>query len=161
MARAIGRHGSLGLLAVVIAAVLLWTACPPRAAPREYRLDASITGIQFEAAGHTLILVVQQECPACGLSMPFYQRLTEQSTPDVQVVVAAPERNVDIEGYLRRHGVNPDAIVLLGPEGAEALPVSVTPTLLLADSRGVVQHAWVGMMSRDAQEDLVNVLFGE
>ena len=162
MAGALTRRGSrarvLSVAPGLALCVILNAGCSPEARS-EFGLDPTKTGIEFAAASYTLILVVQQECPTCAASMPFYRRITDRANGDVQVVVAAPARNVGIRRYLGAHGVEPDSIVLLGPEGNEALPVSMTPTLLLTDSSGRVLHAWVGKLSREAEEDLLVGLF--
>ena len=163
MAGALTRRGGWGRASSVAPGlalcVILNAGCSPEDRS-EFRLDPTTTGIEFAAASHTLVLVVQQECPACAASMPFYRRITDRVDGDVQVVVAAPARNVGIRDYLGAHGVEPDSIVLLGPEGNGALPVSMTPTLLLTDSSGRVLHAWVGKLSGETEEDLLVGLFG-
>ena len=44
-----------------------------------FRLDATAIGVDFRAARRTLILAIQEDCPACAASMPFYRQLTERA----------------------------------------------------------------------------------
>ena len=141
---------------VLVGVLVVPHVLPERHANREPRIDATI-GIDFGAAPRTLILVLQEGCPACAISMPFYRSVVERAPADVQIVVAAPEDNVGIDAYLTRHGVMPDAVVLVGRDG---VPASSTPTLLLANSSGLVTHAWVGVLSPAFEEDVLAALFG-
>ena len=84
--------------------------------------------------------------------MPFYRLIAARATADVQVVVAAPVRDAAIDQCLLEHGVEPDVIAC---RSDDVLPVSGTPTLLLADSAGLVKHAWVSVLSPVAEEDLL------
>lgn len=89
--------------------------------------------------------------------MPFYRELTGRADSDVRVVVAVPPRDVEIERYLSAHGVEPDAVV---HRVADTLPVSATPTLLLVNAAGFVEHFWIGVLSSAAEQDLLTGLFG-
>ena len=142
----------------VVVGVRQWTAFRPPLAEDGFRLDAAVSGIDFSRAARTLILAIRQDCPACSASMPFYRRLTQRATTDVQVVVAVPPQDVEIEGYLSAHGVDPDAVVR---RSRETLPVSATPTLLLVNAAGFVEHFWIGLLSPAAEEDLLTGLVGE
>ena len=155
-----GVVGALAVAGVVLAvgvAVGIREGQSSRPAEDGFRLDAAVTGIDFGAAPRTLILAIQQDCPACAASMPFYRRLTDRVTTDVQVVVAAGLGDVEIERYLSAYGIEPDAVVR---RSSDTLPVSVTPTLLLVDATGLVEHFWVGLLSAPAEQDLLTGLFG-
>lgn len=156
------RWGVAGLVGVVLAAGLIigirhGDSRSVGNARNGFRLDSAAIGVDFGAARRTLILAIQQDCPACAASMPFYRRLTGRATSDVRVVVAAPPGDVQIEQYLSAHGVEPDAVV---HQGSDTLPVSVTPTLLLVDAAGFVEHFWIGVLSSAAREDLLKGVFG-
>lgn len=157
-----GRWGVASAIGVVSAVALMiashhWNSRSVGDARTAFRLDAASIGIEFGAARRTLILAIQQDCPACTASMAFYRQLTDRATSDVRVVVAAPRENVQINEYLSTHGVEPDVVV---HQASDTLPVSVTPTLLLVDAAGFVEHFWVGVLSSDAEEDLLTGLFG-
>ena len=101
--------------------------------------------------------MLQSECGYCQQSIPFYRRLLEHDTADVQIVVAAPPHDTGIEDYLASEWVNPDAVVFV--EGG-VLPVSGTPTLLLVDSEGLVTHAWIGLLDAGREAEVIDALFG-
>ena len=121
----------------------------------DVRMDESL-GIDFSTRPQTLLMVLDSECPFCQDSMPFYRRLTGQDTPETQIVVIAPTSDTRIEEYLASEGVAPDAIVLTDND---RLPVPGTPTLLLADSNGVVTHSWVGRLGPDSETAVTEAVF--
>ena len=141
---------------VLVSVLMVRYVLPVRHPSRDIRIDETV-GIDFGAAPRTLVLVLQEGCPACTSSMPFYRLVAERAPGDVQIVVTAPEDNAGIDVYLSSHDVVPDAVVLFG---SGELPVSSTPTVLLADSGGLVTHAWVGVLSAAFQDDLLAVLSG-
>ena len=120
-------------------------------------IEESLTGIDFSVAPRTLIIALQTDCQFCQESMPFYRRLLERDTSDVQMVVAAPSTDRGIGDYLASENIVPDSIVFVGPT---SLPVSGTPTLLLADPEGVVTHLWLGQMAVESEAEIFEVLFG-
>lgn len=121
------------------------------------RLDAEATGIDFSVESKTLLMVLRSDCGFCQESMPFYRRLLERDTSNVQVIVAAPPYDAGIGDYLASEEVNPDSVVFVN---AGVLPVSGTPTLLVVDAEGLVTHAWVGLLNADREEEVFNALFG-
>lgn len=118
------------------------------------QIDAS-AGIHFDLAQRTLILVLQSDCPFCQQSLPFYERLARRDRTGVQVVVAAPLGDDEIENQVS--SIEPDSVVLVAPA---SLPVSSTPTLLLVDKEGLVKSVWVGLLDPERQEEVVQTVFG-
>ena len=86
-------------------------------------------------------MAIQEGCPACEESLPFYRRVTVQDTKedDVQIVVAVPDHNTGIAVYLESHQIEPDAVVFL--TGPHQLPTSAAPNHLGGiASRSVPTH---------------------
>ena len=119
-------------------------------------LDGTLLGVDFTAAERTVIMFVQQECPACEESLPFYRRLMNRDTDKVQVLFAAPDREVEIEAYLASSGIVPDGVFLVQ---AGQFPATATPTILIVDTGGVVTPAWVGRLSPDGEAGVFGELF--
>lgn len=139
--------GTAGLCAVV------WLRADPG-----IRLDAERLGIDFDAAPHTLILVLQEGCPGCAVSMPFYRRILDRSVSEMLVVVAAPKRDPPIRPYLASQEVVPDAVI---GASRDDLPVPMTPSVVLVDSSGLVLHVWVGVLSSALEEEVLAVARGD
>lgn len=129
---------------------------PLAAALLNSEIDPAPVGLDFGVAERTAIVFVQQECPACIESLPFYQRLTDRDTDSVQIVFAAPRHNTNIESYLLSHDIIPDRVVLVGPG---QLPAAATPTLMLVDPAGSVTHSWVGWLSDEVEREVLDALF--
>ena len=148
------------LVGVVALFVIVGRSLPPEVPTLdvvEQHLDPSIVDVDFATAEATLIMVLRSDCPYCQESMPFYRRLLERNTADLQVVVAAPTRDTGINDYLASEGVNPDSVVLV-EEGA--LPVPGTPTLLLVDGEGLVTHAWIRLLNAEREEEVIEAVLG-
>ena len=122
----------------------------------DVRLSESI-GIDFNAAASTLVMVLSQDCVFCSESMPFYRRLLNQDTSDVQIVVAAPPHETGIADYLASEGVMPDSLVFAG---SDVLPVRGTPTLLYVNGEGSVTHVWIGLLSAQRETEVIETVFG-
>lgn len=120
----------------------------------DFRLDAS-TGIDFSAAERTLVAVLRSDCPFCDQSKPFYRRLASGDRTGVRIVVVARRGDAEIDSY--RPVLEPDSVVFVGPG---VLPVSGTPTLLLVDRQGVVEAAWIGLLGREREDEVLAAVFG-
>ena len=120
-------------------------------------MDTAATGIDYSAGDRNLVMALQSDCPFCQESMPFYRRLLERDTADVQIVVVAPPQDTNINDYLASEGVYPDSIVFVAPG---VLPVSGTPTLLLVNGEGLVTRAWIGVLSPEREAEVIDALFG-
>ena len=140
-------------LGVIGARVFDSPASVAPAGPSEVQLDASAIGIDFSAADRTFVMVIQSDCPYCEESLAFYEGLPRSAA--VQVVIAAPAGDAEIEKY--RAAIEPDSVVFVEPG---VMPVSSTPTLLLADRRGIVESAWVGLLDASREEQVMSAVFG-
>ena len=119
---------------------------------------SAVDGIDWTAAEHTLVLSLDSECVFCTESTPFYRRVQEYDTADVQVVVVAPFYDLGMNDYLAAQSLRPDEVVMVTE--LSTLPESGTPTLLLVDRDGLVTHAWIGLLSSDREEEVLAAVFG-
>jgi len=150
------------VVAIVVGLVLVAVVVSPFLAgddrptiPIDVRLDIDV---DFVSHSRTLVMALDSECVFCAESMPFYRRLVGIARPSVQIVVAALPSDTGIKAYLASEGLKPDDIVFVS-EG-DVLPVTGTPTLLLADHNGVVTHAWVGLLSAAGEAEVVTYVGG-
>ena len=105
----------------------------------------------------TILIFVSSTCRYCNDSMPFYQRLETKVSAHmgrVRLVFASREPVEITQRYLRLHGVESEAISILG----NTVPLSGTPTLLLADDQGVVKHGWLGRLTSDQEEMVLKIV---
>ncbi len=146
----------LAMAALVVLAVAYWPELPTEPESFDVRIDES-TGIDPANASKTLIMALDSGCEFCQESMPFYRRLLEHDTLDVQIVVAALPYDTGIRDYLASESVSPDSVVFVE---SGLLPVSSTPALLLVDTEGLVTGAWIGLLNADREREVFDALFG-
>ncbi len=146
---------AVGVALLVILGLRFFSPSPPELSPPDtitgVYVDESL-GIDFQQAKTTLVLALREGCPACEASIPFYQRLTGSDVPDVQVVVAVQAHETEIASYLASREIKPDSVVFL--TDPYQLPIVATPTLILVDQDRLVTHTWIGLLSRDAEEEV-------
>ena len=83
--------------------------------------------------------------------MPFYRRLHDslKNRHLVQVVAVSPEDTDVTEKYLQSHQVDVEKVAK-----DQGTPKS-TPTLLLVDSGGVIQHVWLGQQDEVGEKSIL------
>ena len=147
------------LLGVFLIGVLAVNYLPrvlaPEPMPADVRLDGATIGVDFSASDRTLLLILQQDCPFCHASLPFYRTLTAQDT-SVPIVAVAPAYDTGIQAYLDAASVSPDAVRFV--DDNQTLLVTGTPTLLLVDSTGLVTHAWLGQLDAERETEVLRLL---
>jgi hypothetical protein len=145
---------------VIVSALALWFR-PVMLAPEardESRAEIVPRMLGGNLADKNFVIVVQTSCGYCSDSMPLYRKMARVSRAAKgrsKLIVAAPEHDAAIGAYLAQHDLEPDAIIN-APRGA--LPVTVTPTILLVDKTGRVEHRWEGMLSESEGEGVVGQL---
>ncbi len=110
--------------------------------------------IDWKQNRQTLILAISSTCHFCTESAPFYRRLTE-IRGKTRLVAILPQPVQDGKEYLKRLGVSVDQIK---QASLDQIGVRGTPTLLLVDSSGVVERAWMGKLNRDQEQAVLDVL---
>jgi hypothetical protein len=102
-----------------------------------------------------VVLVLRSDCPYCRASMAFYKRigdLSRVSGSRLAVHVASTEDSDSIRGYLSKEGVSVDSVF---SASMASLGVTGTPTILLANSTGVIKDEYVGMLTGSQEEQLL------
>jgi len=154
-------------VAIAILAISLLVSCAwkfilkPNAAPLslsvpvDTRID--LTGFDFHVSAETLVLVLQKDCQFCSRSAPFYKRLLEQysGNPNLRIVAALPHSPEVSRRYLA-------SLELFVTDVREVelaeVKVPATPTLLLLNNEGRVKASWVGMLSREREEEVIQII---
>jgi Redoxin len=119
---------------------------------------APSVGVNYAAAGKTLLMVVRSGCSFCTESMPFYRKLkTEASAKGVKIVALTSDPLSTFRPYVASQGVDADDVISIDPR---ALKVRATPTLLLVDSGGKITSIWMGRLKEAEENGLVAALGG-
>jgi hypothetical protein len=152
------------LLGVIITNRYLLTAPPKPEAVEGARIKTgmklSLSGVIWDKADKTLLLVLSTNCRFCTESALFYQRLAQQKTGHmgVRLIAVLPQSVSESEKYLNDHGVFVDEVT-------QAVPTTVyaraTPTLILVDRTGSVVESWVGKLPPEKEFEVMRRLWGE
>jgi hypothetical protein len=155
----IAANIAIVLVAIVIVVNLLW----PRIRPKQ-TLSAppvgskvSLSGVNWEKNGTTLLMVLQEGCRYCEESAPFYHRLHDQrSGPQPRMVAVIPGEKAETVRYLTDHGVLADDVI---NTSLDDVKVAATPTLLLVDQSGHVKGSWVGKLDESREKEVIQRAF--
>ena len=117
----------------------------------------SLPGIDWTKSDRTLLLALSTTCHFCTESAPFYQNLQSHKPANLRLIAVFPQSVEDSESYLEKLGVVVSEVV---QAQLNSLNVSGTPTLILIDKEGIVQNSWVGKLSNDEAEKVINQING-
>ena len=118
--------------------------------------NVDLPGVDWSQKPKTLVLALKKGCRFCTESASFYKRLTEISqTKNVRLIAVLPTRIEESKGYLGELGLND---LEVRQSALHSLQVGGTPTLILTDGNGTVTDFWIGMLSADKEEEVINKL---
>jgi len=112
----------------------------------------SLPGAQLPRGRDSLLLVVSTQCHFCRESLPFYRELAAKSRGRLNLIAVLPQSQNEARKFLSDAGVQVDQVITATPG---ALGVRGTPTVLLVDGSGKVQHAWIGRLDDSGQKNLL------
>jgi|HubBroStandDraft_1064217.scaffolds.fasta_scaffold66944_2 hypothetical protein len=117
---------------------------------------APLQGYNWNSYQKTLVIAIRTGCPYCDASLPFYRELGEQERSNMlhAHVLAVMPNDASSGGRLLRKG----DVEIQGIFGQrlEALKVSGTPTVLLIDSSGRIERAWIGQLTPMGEKDVIS-----
>lgn len=134
------------------------------AVPDELRLMSLASGDTLAPASPgvpTVYLIFQSTCPACERNLPAWRRLLE-AVPGARALALGLEEAGTALDYVRAN--LPEALAVDAVDRnafVRRLQVSVVPTTLAVDDRGVLTRRVDGVLSADAVEALVPALESE
>jgi thioredoxin-related protein len=157
-------------IAIVVVAVLLCVvlvknhlisrSSPPTNGLEENNQNAlqtgaklSISEIDWEHNGQTLLLVLSTTCHFCSESAPFYQRIVKELGDNTRLVAVLPQSVNDSRDYLNSLGVSVDEVKQIS---FSSINVKGTPTLMLVNSKGIVINEWVGRLPSDQEAEVLS-----
>ena len=146
---------------VLVKRYLLPQAPSPQAQARiQPGTKLSVPGVEWDKNERTLLLVLSTGCHFCTESSPFYQRLAQEKAKKggVGLVAVLPQSVGESQNYLNGLGVSVDDIK---QAGLDAVQVTGTPTLILADRTGAVVESWVGKLPAEKEAEVLNRIVGE
>lgn len=104
----------------------------------------------------TLLVVLQKDCRFCSESMPFYKKLVGKSKEKgIQMVAVLPDSREEGIQYLKENGVE---IQEFRQSKLGEINVRGTPTLILTDEKGEVLNSWIGKLSFEKENEVMDSL---
>jgi peroxiredoxin len=118
------------------------------------RLD--VQPVNWSSSSKNIVLVLSTTCKYCKASAGFYQRLARECEDrHIRTIALFPQTVEQSRAYLESEGVRVTEIWQAQPG---KLNVQGTPTVLLVDNNGVVQHVWTGKLPANQEKDLLATL---
>ena len=156
----IATNIALVIVAVIASAVLVRNYLLSRAGRDMPQIAVgeklSLTGVDWQSNGTTLVLALAPGCDSCSESAPFYRRLTaELATQRVHLTAVLPASVEESREYLRSLKVE---IADVRQGSFEALKIRGTPTLILVDQQGVVLNVWLGRLPPEKEQQVIDTI---
>lgn len=156
-------------LAVLVAAVLvagyfayLFMRAPSAGSgasgPQPGMRLAAPDGHDFAQHDRTVVMVLSTNCSHCEADLPFYRELaTFLAAPGCTqgLLAVFPNDEKEVEAFRTAHDFWPPSI---SGTPLATFGVSGTPTLMLVDSRGSIQRVWVGELSPEREQEVLEVV---
>ncbi|HEU5415414.1 MAG TPA: hypothetical protein VFW31_16725 [Candidatus Angelobacter sp.] len=108
--------------------------------------------LQWQSENKTLVLALSTNCHFCNESAEFYKRLViECKRRKIQTVAIFPQPVIESTAHLQSLGIAVDQVrqVFL-PQ----IRITGTPTLLLVDHFGTVDHVWIGKLTSKRENEV-------
>jgi hypothetical protein len=125
---------------------------PPQIAVGE---KFSLTGVEWQANGNTLVVALAPGCDSCSESAPFYRRLTAELPSQLHLTAVLPESVEEGREYLRSLKVE---IGDVRQGSFRSLKIAGTPTLILVDQHGVVRNVWLGRFPPEKEQEVIDTI---
>jgi hypothetical protein len=119
----------------------------------------AIAGVSYAAADRSLLLFLNSNCHYCTESVPFYKTLISKRNGgkgQVALIALSKETAEDLHDYLGAHHIAVDRVLSL--QGRSDLKFMGTPTLILVNQMGRVQHVWTGALGPDQQREVLKAM---
>ncbi len=117
----------------------------------------SLPGVEWANHRKTILLVISTECSFCSGSAPFYRQLADEISRnrDARLIALLPQERTEGKNYLTELKVPVEEVLQLMPD---SIIISGFPTILIVDSKGIVEDAWVGQLAPDQESEVLSRL---
>jgi hypothetical protein len=153
------------VLSVLSAAVLLERQFGKRAAPIDHRANLvgkplALNGAAWTGSPTNVVIAVRSTCKFCAASMPFFRRLAEvgRNGAPMSLIAVSSEPAETTRYFLGKGGVAASQVF---QRPLEPLGITATPTVLVADARGLVEKEYVGTLSPAQETELLAMVAGQ
>jgi hypothetical protein len=119
--------------------------------------ELKLPGADWQSAPVSVLLQISSACHFCNDSMPFYRQLMatrESSAAKVPVIVASADAVAVMQRHLADQQLNVDKVL------HSRLPDfgSITPTVYIVDSKGLVRRVFIGELDPSGEKELLSIV---
>lgn len=113
--------------------------------------------LHLDTTRGTLVLALSTTCRFCAESVPFYQHLLQSANNTLALPIRAvfPNSESDVNDFAKKVGAN---LYAASAQDFRSLHISGTPTIVLIDSSGKVRRIWKGVLSKDQENEILEVV---
>lgn len=119
---------------------------------------APVPNIDYGSSTETLLIAMSTNCLYCRESLSFYRQLIEtnsRSNSGVHIVALFPNNEKEAVDYVQQNQMNVDIVASVN---FSPLKIAGTPTMILVNKNGDVKDFWVGKLSSNEEQKLVDAL---
>jgi hypothetical protein len=129
----------------------------PATAPDLVGREVKLPGAEWESAPVSVLLQISSTCHFCNESMPFYRQLVaarQAAGGKVPVIVASADAVGVMQRHLEEQQLTVDKVLHSRLEGFG----TVTPTVYIVDSKGMVRRVFIGELDPSGQKELLSIV---
>lgn len=129
----------------------------PATAPNLVGRELKLPGADWQSAPVSVLLQISSTCHFCNDSMPFYRQLVaarQAAGAKVPVIVASADAVAVMQQHLADQQVSVDKVLHSRLEGFG----TVTPTVYIVDSKGMVRRVFVGELDPSGEKELLSIV---
>jgi len=150
----------VGTIAIIRQHTGVGRSTPGNSAAKLVGRTISIPSVSWNKAPANVVVAMTTHCPYCASSMGFYKRLAESlgnatATKKTTLIFASPEPLDVTSAYVDQYQIAPYKAVSIP---LKDLDISGTPTLLIVDDTGRINHALSGKLSESNETIVLNML---
>jgi hypothetical protein len=112
-----------------------------------------LPGVDWHATPLNTVLIINTHCHFCNESIPFYRRLIATTSDSRSLSVVSTEPVDAVKAHLSRYNLKIERVYQI-PVPRESM-LSVTPTVLVIDSGGIIRHALIGKLNSEQENSLL------
>jgi hypothetical protein len=116
-------------------------------------------GYRWEQHSRTLLMALRYGCVHCERNMELYREIESKfgkGSAETQLLAIFPDDAFVAQHDIDEHGLH--GLPFLANVDFDKLHVLGTPTLLLVDSRGTILRSWIGELSKQKQDEVLQVI---
>jgi hypothetical protein len=119
-----------------------------------------LSGIDYNAAPKTLVIMMSTKCKFCLASLPFYSQIGDRENAMngvLHIVAAFPNSSEEVNRFAAENFFPIETVAGLN---LEEVGLRYTPTLVLVDNGGTILDTWVGQLTQEGEQSVLGKLVG-